>query len=231
MIILTAIVLIGLLTAAIQSSSKPGGSGIDKEQLALNASRTRQYAMELEHAVSMIMQEGYSETDIRFAHPDASTDYGDLSADTDPGDQVFHRSGGAATYRKPPAGIQTSAGNWEFYGGTSLPHVGTGKPELIAVLPDVTREFCEKINEINDYDSGTQPADTGATNAGATNAGSCIYGQAEGRFDDSVQFYDPPAKTPNTVDETTFSVKPSLQGCALCSRDSKYHFFHVLLKR
>ncbi len=232
-IILTAIVLIGLLTAAIQYTSKPSGSGsgIDKEKLVMDASRVRQYAMELEQAVSMIMQNGYSEVDIRFAHPDAHTDYGDLSADSDPGDQVFHRSGGAATYRKPPPGIQTTAGNWEFYGGTALPDVGTGRPELIAVLPNVTEAFCKKINEINGYNSTPQPSDTGAGNSTSNNAGGCIYGQAEARFDDAVQFYDEPSKTPNTVDAATFTMKPSLQGCAICERDGKYHFFHVLLKR
>jgi hypothetical protein len=231
LIVLTAIILVGMLTVAIQGTSRPQDSGIDREQLVLNMSKVRQYAMELEHAVNLIMQDGFSESDIRFAHLDAPADYGDLSADGDPSDQVFHYDGGAATYRQPPGGIQTTAANWEFYGSTSLPDVGTGKPELVAVLPNVTLEFCEKVNEVNGYNSSTQPLDTGVASATATDAGSCIYGEEAARFDDGVQFYDPPSKTSNTVDEATFTEKPSLQGCVKCARDSKYHFFHVLLRR
>ena len=233
--ILIAIVLIGLLTVAIQSSSRPEGSTIDGEALIIRATEVQRYASELERAVNYIMQDGKSESDIRFAHPNFThSDYGDLSADADPSDQVFHASGGAAEFRDPPDGIQTSTGGeWEFYGGTHIPGMGTGRAELIAVLPNVTQAFCDRINELNNQ-SGT-PTDTGAGVAAGGDPGACLHIGALGRFDDAQQFYN---ATVNTVDDTTFEdapesteAAPAPQACVLCSRDSANHFYHVLLVR
>lgn len=230
-IILLAVVLIGLLTAAIQSTGRPEGANIDKETLVIRASEVQQYAGELERAVHFVMEKGKSETDLRFAHPDASADYGDLSADADPSDQIFSTSGGAATYRPPPAGINDGSA-WEFYGGTAIPGVGTGAADLIAVLPNVTAAFCEKINTL-DGQTGS-PADTGATAASGGSPGDCLNIGPNGRFDDGQQFY----AAPNTVDETTFeqdpntgAVRPAPQACVQCSIGPARHFYHVLLAR
>ena len=87
-----------------------------------------------------IFQNDFSENDIRFSHPDAHTDYG-LITDT-PARQVFSREGGGASYRAAPSGINDGSA-WEFYGGTHMPDVGSDRAELIAVLPNLTQEFCE----------------------------------------------------------------------------------------
>ncbi len=231
--ILIAVVLIGALTAAIQSTSSPKGAHIDRETLIIRASEVQRYASELERAVLFILQQnGKSESDIRFSHPDAHTDYGDLSADIDPTDQVFHRLGGAAKYRAPPDGIQTAtAGAWEFYAGTHLPEVGSTRADLIAVLPNVTQGLCIKINDINEQNTD-QPEDTGATAAAGISPGDCLHIGALGRFDGAQQFYDTPS-TPNTVDDTTYTTMPGTQGCVQCvdMAGSPYHFYHVLLAR
>lgn len=222
--ILAAIVLIGLLTAAIRSTSQPGGSNIDSETTALNVSRVRQYATELEHAVQLVIANGVSESDIRFAHPDASSDYGDITST--PTRQIFDPAGGAAEYRAPPANVNDGSA-WEFYGGTALPDVGSDRADLIAVLPDVDAAFCAKVNEINGYDTATQPQDTGGSAASGSSPGDCLNGGAAARFSDTEQFY----ATPNTTDEASFTHKPATEGCALCALDGKYHFFHVLMAR
>jgi hypothetical protein len=232
LIILTAIVLIGILTAVIQGTSSSDGANIDREQLLLNTTKIRQYATELETAVTLILRDGHSESDIRFANPE-NNDYGDLSADTDKSDQVFAAEGGAAEYRSPPAGIQTAAAPWEFYGGTALPGVGTARPELVAVLPGVTQAFCNKINEMNGYDladADYPPLDTGTATADSSNAGGCIHEGAAVRYDDTIQFYDPPDTPNNTTTESTIEITPALQGCLRC-HDGTNHFFHVLLGR
>lgn len=228
--ILLAVVLIGLVTIAIQSTNRPEGANIDNEELLIRATEVQRYASELERAVMFILQNGKSESDIRFAHPEANSDYGDLSADADPSDQVFHRDGGAATYRAPPEGINDGSA-WEFYAGTALPEIGSGRTELVAVLPNVTQQFCEKINSMNGQ-TADQPEDTGNTAASGANPGSCIAIGALGRFDDSQQFYT----TTNTIDDTTITVNPALQACIQCEMDGgstsdEYHFYHVLLAR
>lgn len=230
-IILLAVVLIGLLTAALQSSNNSENSNIDDETLIIRTTEVQRYASELERAVLYIMQNNKSEEDIRFAHPNAHADYGDLSADADPSDQVFHSDGGAANYRDPPTGVNDGSA-WEFYGSTHLPGVGTGRADLVAVLPNVTQAFCDRINELNGQ-TGT-PADTGTVATTGSNAGSCVHGAALGRFDDIQQFYT----TANTVDDTTFEQDPTVsaaspapQACVVCSIGPANHFYHVLLPR
>jgi hypothetical protein len=233
-IILIAVALIGSLTAAIMSTSDPESANIDDETLVLRASEIQRHASEVERAVLYIMQDGKSEADLRFAHPDAHADYGDWSADPDLTDQVFHPDGGAATYRNPPNGIQTSTGgDWEFYGATDLPGVGSDRPDLIALLPNVTQQFCDAINKINNQ-SGT-PTDTGSGSVSGTTAADCIYQGDAGRFDDTQQFFD---VTPNTTDETTFAQDPEIsqpltatQACVRCASTGANHVYHVLMSR
>ncbi|MCF8495454.1 MAG: hypothetical protein K9G62_02170 [Alphaproteobacteria bacterium] len=229
--ILIAIVLIGVLTAAIQYSSRPEGSNIDKETLVIRATEVQRMASELERAILFILQNGKSESDIRFAHPEAPADYGDLSADSDPSDQIFDRTGGGAEYRAPPPDVNDGS-PWEFYGGTHVPGVGSDQADLVAVLPNVTPQFCDKINELNGQ-SGT-PADTGTAPAAGPNAGDCVYQGTVGRFEDGQKFYT----TPNTMDETTFEQDPetsttrtALQACVVCDIGPARHFYHVLLAR
>lgn len=240
--ILIAIALIGLLTAAVQSTNRPEGVGIDKEALVIRASEFQRYASELERAVQFIQQNGVSESDIRFAHPNASADYGDLSADTDPREQVFHREGGGANYRDPPDDVNDGSA-WEFYGGTHIPGVGrSDRAELVAVLPYVTQQFCDKINALNGQ-NGT-PADTGAGAAGGVSPGDCVQGGAAARFDSGQQFYASPntmseLSTSFTHDPNTAAPRPALQACVVCSAntngangtDDERHVYHVLMAR
>lgn len=229
--ILIAITLIGLLTAAVMNTGDSESATIDNETLAIRASEVQRYASELERAVLFITSNGISESAIRFAHPDAHTDYGDLAADTTPKDQVFSQDGGGANYKPPPDGINDGS-KWEFYGGTALPGVGSARAELVAVLPNVTQQFCDRINSLSGQ-TGT-PADTGAALAAGASPGNCVNLGAAGRFSDTRQFY----ATPNTVDTTTFeqdpeisAPRPALQACVHCNADGENHYYHVLLAR
>ena len=213
-IILLAVALIGALTAAMQGTSQQSAH-IDKETLILRISEVQSYASELERGVTFIIQNGYSESDIRFAHPIANSDYGDLGADSDRSDQLFDRIGGAAHYKTPPKNINDGS-TWEFYGHTALPQVGSNEAELTLVLPNVTQDFCERVNAMVGYNT-TQPTDSST----------CIHGDASQRFDNTTQF----TSSPNTVTNSTFSLQPSMQGCVQCSSDNSYHFFHVLMAR
>lgn len=216
--VLIAIALIGILTAVISQSSDGEKAGIDGETLTIRASETQRYASELERGIGYIMQHGISESDIRFAIPTDTanaTGYGDLAADATPKDQMFHPDGGAANYRDPPSDVQLTAAPWEFYGGTRIPGAGTNKADLIAVLPNVTLQFCQKINALNGQTSA-QPAEDGA---------GCISGGAAARFG-VVSYND---STPNTLNAGTFTQTPALQACVACG--TVYHFYHVIYPR
>lgn len=215
LIILLAVFLIGALTVAIQGT-KSTTATIDKETLLLRTTEVKRYAAELERGIAYILQNGVSEADLRFANPDAHTDYGNLSADADPKDQMFHKLGGGVTYRPAPSGVNDGS-KWEFYGDTALPEVGSDEADLIAVLPNVSAAFCEQINKSIGYTTGTQPQDTGT----------CLNSGAGSRFDNGTQF----SGSPNTLDENSFSKKPAPQACVRCAGSGQYHYYAVLLAR
>ncbi len=229
--VLIAVALIGLLTAAIMNSGGSENASIDDETLVIRASEVQRHASELERAVMFIVHNGKSESDIRFSHPDAPSSYGDLSADTDKTDQIFHQDGGGASYKAPPEDVNDGSA-WEFYGGTSVPGVGSDKPDLVAVLPNVTQQFCNRINKLANQ-TGT-PEDTGSGLASGANAGECINQGVNGRFRDAQQYY----VIPNTVDESTFEqdpeiseARPALQACVHCAEGNQNHYYQVLLAR
>jgi hypothetical protein len=212
--ILLAIILIGLATAAIREGNQ-GFTDVDRESTVLDESKIRQYASELERGVVFIVNNGASENDIRFAYPDASSDYGDITSN--PQFQLFSPKGGGAEYRKPPPGVNDGS-PWEFYGNTALPQVGSDRPELTAVLPDIGDDLCKKINQDEGYDAALA----------LTDSGSCINAGAIFRFRDATQYDD---SGPNTVDTATFpTTKPVMEGCITCA-DGSHHFFHVLHAR
>ena len=228
--IFLAVILIAALSAVVMQGFDSAISNIDSETLSLRASEFQRAGAEFERAVAMIVNTGVSESDIRFAHPDASADYGDLGADSDPSNQVFHAAGGGATYVDAPADINDGS-DWEFFGGTAIPGVGSDRADLVAVLPAVTDAFCAKINALNAQDA---PQDTGAGFGTVASAGSCVFTGAAGRFDDNVQFYS----TPNTMDESTFAqdagisaARPAGEACVVCAADNKNYAYHVILAR
>lgn len=230
-IILIAIFLIGSLTAVIMSGDDSESAAIDDETLVIRTSEVQRYASELERAIRFVIQNGSSESDIIFAAANAPSGYGSMIGNK--GKQVFAKEGGGASFRAPPASINNGA-SWEFYGGTAVPGVGSDRADLVAVLPNVTQQFCLKINHVNGQPL-TIPSDTGGGGASAVNAGDCIFmNNADARFGPSATFYS----SPNTMvaasfsqDPNTSAPRPALQACVQCARDGKYHFYHVLLAR
>lgn len=225
-IILIAVALVGMLTAAVQYSSGTQNSSIDNETMLIRAGEIQRTAAELERAILFIRENGTSESDIRFAGPGMASDYGTLDANPDNNqNQVFHARGGAAKYRAPDEDVVVTPGTtWEFYGGTAIPQVGSDKADLVAVIPNVTQQFCEKINALNGLTG--QPLDDGGS------TGTCVYGDAAGRFGSGTSpNFITYAASPNTMDTASFSKLPVMQACVQCALGGGYHFYHVLLAR
>jgi len=216
--ILLGIVLLGALTIALRNTSGGGTSNIDKEDLILKSNQVQKTASEYAAAVSDLLSNGLSESDIRFAHPDAATEYGVIT--TNPTNQIFGKTGAKATYRSPPEGINDGS-KWEFFATTRVPQIGSDKVELIAVVPNVTKSFCDTINSQLGLKVTTQPTDNAS---GSTP--DCVAGGASDRFTGS--FND---ISPNLMDETTFSSLPASQACVYCASSSTYNYYYVLLSR
>lgn len=217
--ILGAIFLLGMLVVMVKGSSTPG-SGIDQEQLMIRVNEIQQYGNELERGIAYILRNGHSEADIRFAHPDASSAYGDIT-DT-PSRQLFDRQGGAATYRPPPNGIQTTATDWLFTGANRVGDVGTNaasatSADLIALLQNVTQGFCLRMNEKN---SITNPSDAPP--------------QDEDDAEIATPFVGTFANTQLIEDSGAIYLSTKLEGCFEGDNDpasGTYHYYRVLLPR
>lgn len=207
--ILLAIVLVGLVTAALRSGGIEGAN-IDREDMVIKVAQVRQNASELERAVALIIENGTSETDLSFAPNDASAliDYGTYN--TNPTAEVFNPKGGGAIWRQPPSGVNDGS-HWEFYGDTAAPGIGSQEADLIAVLPNVNATFCAEVNRINGQ---TNPADTAT----------CLYPGV--RF---VPATRPFSSSPNTMDTTTFSNGRGSEACVICG--ANLHYYHVLMGR
>lgn len=212
--VLLGIVLLGLLTAALRQSSDQG-KDLDQERLNIRATEVQRYGAEIAGGVARMIEAGISETKLKFAHPEGDSDYG-LISDV-PEEQVFSSKGGNIPYRRPPPHVNDGT-PWQFYGTTDIPQVGSDKAELIAVLPNVSPEFCTMINrqlKLGD----TPPVD----NSSGTTP-DCVASMSPGhKFSGTYMF---PA---NELDPATFVRLPVSQGCVSCGAD--YHYFYVLLSR
>jgi hypothetical protein len=212
--VLLGIVLLGLLTAALRQSGDQG-KDLDQERLNIRAGEVQRYAAQIAQGVATMVEGGVSENKLKFAHPDGDSDYGLISVE--PTEQVFSVKGGNIPYKLPPAGVNDGT-PWQFYGTTDIPQVGSDKAELIAVLPNVTRDFCVMV------DRQLKLGDTPPVDDSTSTTPDCVASMSAGhKF--SGTYMDPP----NELDPATFSRLPMTQACVSCGTD--YHYFYVLLSR
>ena len=211
-----AVVLLGLITAAIRGTGA-GKQSISKETLNVRVSQVLEQANEFETGVRLVLENGASESDIRFAHPDAPSQYGTIA--TTPKFQVFSQTGGRATYHTVPTDILVSGtGKWEFYGTSRAPDLGSNLTEIMAVLPNVTAEFCRAMDTRVGQTNIPVDQVTGATP-------DCVQSGSTYRFGPSYTFATPG----NTFQANSFDYPPVTNACISCG--SAYHYYHVLLGR
>lgn len=216
--ILLGIVLLGVLTVALRQTNSGGSNDIDKEKMILKAGQVQKDASALATAVNELLANGISEADIRFAHDDAPTEYGNIT--NTPANQIFGKEGAKATYKNPPDGINDGS-PWEFFASSRIIQVGSDRAELIAVVPNVTEAFCKAIDTQLGFNPATQPTDVSTGTSP-----DCVMGASSDRFDGTFEDV-----SPNLLDSGTFSKLPALQACVYCASDSHYHYYYVLLAR
>jgi hypothetical protein len=224
--ILGAIFLMGLLLVLVKGSSNPGG-GIDAENMVIKVSDAQRYTNEIERAIGIILQNGASEADIRFSHPNGASAYGTtLTAPLTR--QVFDPLGGAAEYRLPPVGVNDGT-RWQFFANTHIAYQGANsssemKAELLMVLPNVTEAFCNRVNQIaGQTDIVLVPA---AANYQDPSANGCIYDPASTYNGTYLK-----GSSTNTLDITKFNFDtPPADACIRCE-SGNLHYYHILLAR
>lgn len=217
--IIGAIFLFGILIALLKGNFQEG-TGIDGEQVLIKAGEVQRYSAQLERGVAYVLQQGISESDMRFAANAASA--GLYGAYSNTNTQVFAPSGGGVEYKAPPSGINNGTA-WQFYGNTHFTDMGTDtvgsqRAELTAVLPNVTEAFCNQINRLVG-----QKIDLTQTTDPATNG--CVYQGGAGFTGTFLS-----GASVNLLDDTKLSFKPATEACVRCSTGT-YNYYRVLMSR
>lgn len=221
--ILGAIFLMGLLIVLLKGSFQEG-AGIDAEKNVMRAGEIMRYGGELERAARYIISNGYSESDIRFAHPTglaAYSAYGLIA--TTPQQQIFSAQGGGALWRNPPAGSQSPAANWVFTGNNAVTQVGStcalaSCSDLLVVLPNVTRDICIQINRSKGITnpSGEPPREVDGMNLAVLFTGG-VFGYT--------------ATVDTTGGYTTAQNEGCFEGNGGSTSVGSYYYYRVLLAR
>lgn len=200
--LLIAIFLLGALTVALRSSGTMEG-GIDKESANVKAQQIIRFSDEVAQAVQIVLDNGASETDLRFAHPNALANYGTIT--TTPEFQIFSSLGGKAAYRLPPTGANDDGSKWIFAGNFSLPQVGSDRGDLVALLR-VTKPVCDSIN--SQLSINTTPA---------ISCGS------------PVAFIGSYLTPPDAIDPAAFTQLPVSKICYRCTNITDYYSYSAVL--
>lgn len=157
--ILLAAGLFAALSYTVSRSNR-GSPNIDRSQARVIANDIVSYGGTIVSAIEQIRQEGFSENQISFAHPQLDATYGTF--DDNPTTEVFNVRGGAVTFSNP-AGTR-SAGDLIFSATNDVRNVGsrcvdgscsnctsiasTACVDLIMFLPLNDPNTCRGINEI-----------------------------------------------------------------------------------
>jgi len=166
-LILIAVALFAALSYAVTSSSRSGGSDANSETNLISGATITQYPASVRTAIiRMIVSNNIGSDELMFNPP---AQYGDVGYVTTQG--VFHPDGGGATFAPAPADvvIGSTPQDWVFnaeneiyfvgVSGTTEDTVITASADIIAFLPNVQRNICERINE--ELGVGAPPVESG----------------------------------------------------------------------
>lgn len=175
--IFVVIALFAALSYAVSRSNQSGGvQMVSDQQATVLASDILNFTTQIENAVSRLLMQGCSETEISISNnvhniltdqdgnPAANLTHLNTNAPDDFRCHIFHPRGGGVTPRSTPKRAVTNNGhditygklnlnlhpeNFVFAGIHRIEGVGTdSRPELILVLALLRPEVCVKINDM-----------------------------------------------------------------------------------
>ena len=243
-LILIAVALFAALSYAVTQSSRGGGNA-DSETLALEAARLVQYTSSISVAIQRLMLgSGCSESEISFHYDsdgdgtletNGDDDYYNPNSPVDLSCHIFQANGGGLYYTNDfPAlrehSVLTSGDFWDTYDflfisfnhfeGVGTTGGGASSADLHLILPQLTQEACEEINNsLGITGANFQDSDI-ALGVNSTDLFDGGYGENYNRaiFDEAVGA-DMVGQYVGCMDE-------------LAGTDSAgYHYFHILLAR
>ncbi len=144
-LILIAVALFAALSYVVTQSTRSGGGSTEREKNILSSAQMTQYPTALRTAIIRQVLGGVAVENILFNDPST------MGASTNL--EVFHPSGGGATYQAAPADLSAGGNttlNWTYNAEFDVPGIGldgAGGNDLIAFLPGVSSGICRQVNE------------------------------------------------------------------------------------
>jgi hypothetical protein len=152
--ILVVLVLIGVLTAFLNRSGSSVEQSGDVEQQRIKIGQMLRYTKGLEDAVSTMILNGVSASDLNFSPTNA-----DSANCTQNRCKVFHVEGGGISYQAPPSGISgTTNAQWLVTATNDALGIGTTAPDLILMLRNINASYCTQINSLLGVTQGAADA-------------------------------------------------------------------------
>ena len=216
-LILIAVALFAALSYAATQSSQVGSGGAEDESGRIHAAQLNQYPTLVRSQVLRMRARNIEILDMEFNPPSS---FGTLS---DPDLGVFHPSGGTTYITAAPALMQNgNQGQWYYNVNFEINNLGSSETstqrgnELIAFLPGVKSNVCQRVNEL--IKINTVPAVNDAS-----------------YYNESLEFMDDSYIVPNTetiigdTNLTELSAQPF--GCFLENSSGQYIYYFTLIER
>ncbi len=155
-LVLMGIILFGALAYTFMKSAKTGEGNLTKHQARLQAQAIISFSTTIERSISRLLLNGCSENQISFVgsnlYPPSLANYNNGNSPVDQSCHVFNPSGGKVTdvdLRDAMVPLANRILGQNMYLATNAVHnVGTVKPDLIMMIPDLRLEVCNSINDI-----------------------------------------------------------------------------------
>lgn len=172
LIILIAVVLFGALIFTFSRSGSQGTSTISKQEAKILAQEILNYARLVEGAVDRVRRNGCSENEISFQNS-TLTGYTNTDAPGDNSCHIFNENGGKISLSQIPLNSldksftgQPNYGDPIFIGNFNIVSVGTTNLDLLYLIPFVSNEVCQEINNLIQLGTSSIPVDNfgGGTN-------------------------------------------------------------------
>lgn len=220
-IILIAVALFAALNYAMSQTSRSGTDSGSNERNLIDSSQINHYPALINTTLLRMMMNKVDDTEFEFNPP---SDFNDL---TRPQVGVFHTNGGGAAFQMAAANLMANdqPGMWHFNGNFEIENLTQSIPnsfdgnEIIAFLPGIKKQLCERINE--------ELSISGVPNA--TNAD--YYNNA---IEDMDSNYTPPSSETIIGPAGSASLAPLDHqpfGCYHQTSSDSYIYYHVILER
>lgn len=203
-LILIAVALFAALSYAVTQSTRSGGGDAGRETTLVNSSTITQYPASIKTAiVRMLVSNGVTVDQLTFDPPSSFSTT--LTTPTLEAQNVFHPSGGGASYMEAPAAVMAAntPGTWHYNAANQIYNIGqNGNPgnDVIAFLSGVSLSICERIHDQLGiasipveagilFTSGQEKVAGSSTISGVAgpvigdSGGSVLNGQPQGCFD------------------------------------------------